>query len=49
MHCPKSFEFIAPAIFPWFADSLQWVTIADHALFGAVAAAVSLALRGPRS
>jgi hypothetical protein len=40
-----NFGLIAPAAFPWFADSLRTVTLADHALFGGVAAAVCLALR----
>ena len=39
------FAVIAPIAFPWFEDSLRAVTIADHALFGAVAASVCLALR----
>jgi hypothetical protein len=43
-----NFGVIAPSAFPWFADSVQWVTLLDHALFGAVAAAVCLALRGSR-
>lgn len=43
-----NFGWIAPTAFPWFEDSLRWTTIANHALFGAVAAAVCLALRGPR-
>jgi hypothetical protein len=42
------FGLIAPAAFPWFEDSLRWPTMVDHALFGAVAAAVCLALRGRR-
>jgi hypothetical protein len=44
-----NFGVIAPGAFPWFADSLRWSTIANHALFGAVAAAVCLALGGPRA
>jgi hypothetical protein len=44
-----NFGLIAPAAFPWFADSLRWWTMVDHALFGAVAAAVCLALRSRRS
>lgn len=44
-----NFGLIAPAAFPWFADSLPWWTMANHALFGAVAAAVCLALRSRRS
>lgn len=42
-----NFGLIAPHAFPWFADSIRAVTVADHALFGAVAAAVCLALRRP--
>jgi hypothetical protein len=41
------FVLIAPHAFPWFLDSIRPVTVADHALFGVVAAAVALALRGP--
>lgn len=41
------FVLIAPHAFPWFLDSIRAVTLADHALFGGVAAAVALALRGP--
>lgn len=44
-----NFGIIAPVAFPWFADSLRWWTMVDHALFGAVAAAVCLALRSRRS
>lgn len=40
-----NFGVIAPAAFPWFSDSLPWATMGNHALFGAVAAAVCLALR----
>lgn len=40
-----NFGVIAPAAFPWFADSLRWATMVSHALFGAVAASVCLALR----
>ncbi|HET8745374.1 MAG TPA: hypothetical protein VFM98_07200, partial [Ramlibacter sp.] len=40
-----NFGLIAPQAFPWFGDSLRAVTIADHMLFGAVAAAVCLTLR----
>jgi hypothetical protein len=40
------FGLIAPGAFPWFSHSIRAVTLADHALFGAVAAAVCLALRG---
>lgn len=43
-----NFGVIAPAAFPWFTDSLRWPTMVNHALFGAVAAAVCLALRGWR-
>ena len=42
------FELIAPSAFPWFAEALRGVTIADHALFGLVAAAVCIALRRRR-
>jgi hypothetical protein len=41
-----NFEVIAPAAFPWFQDAIPSVTMIDHALFGLVAAAVCLALRG---
>lgn len=40
-----NFGLIAPQAFPWFGDALHGVTIADHVLFGAVAAAVCLTLR----
>lgn len=43
-----NFGLLAPAAFPWFEDSLRWWTMANHALFGAVAAAVCLALRSRR-
>ncbi|HEY0823494.1 MAG TPA: hypothetical protein VGD76_06875 [Ramlibacter sp.] len=43
-----NFGWIAPLAFPWFEDSIGWVTIVDHALFGAVAAAVCVALRKTR-
>lgn len=43
-----NFGWIAPAAFPWFENSIRWVTVLDHLLFGAVAAAVCLALRRPR-
>jgi hypothetical protein len=42
-----NFLLIAPVAFPWFADSIRAVTIADHVLFGAVAAAVAIGLRRP--
>jgi hypothetical protein len=41
------FWLIAPTAFPWFEDALRAVTVADHALFGAVAAAVCMTLRRP--
>ena len=41
------FVLLAPLAFPWFLDSIRAVTLADHLLFGAVAAAVALSLRGP--
>lgn len=41
-----NFELIAPSAFPWFADSITVVTVADHLLFGVVAAATFTALRG---
>lgn len=41
-----NFGAVAPYAFAWFADSLPVVTAANHALFGIVAAAVCLALRG---
>jgi hypothetical protein len=44
-----NFGLIAPGVFPWFSESIRAVTLANHALFGAVAAAVCLALRGPSS
>lgn len=44
-----NFELIAPWTFPWFEQSLTLVTLADHALFGLVAAAVCIVLRGKRS
>lgn len=40
-----NFGVVAPSAFPWFADSLRWATAFNHALFGAVAAAVCLRLR----
>lgn len=42
------FLLIAPAAFPWFEDSVQALSLADHLLFGAVAAAVCVAVREPR-
>jgi hypothetical protein len=42
-----NFGLIAPLAFPWFDDSIRAVTLADHVLFGAVAAAVCMALRRP--
>jgi hypothetical protein len=41
-------EVIAPRAFPWFETALRLITAADHALFGAVAAAVCVLLRSPR-
>lgn len=41
------FGLIAPLAFPWFEDSIRAVTLADHVLFGAVAAGVCIALRRP--
>ena len=41
-----NFKLIAPAAFPWFVGSVPSVTVVDHALFGLVAAAVCVALRG---
>jgi hypothetical protein len=41
-----NFGLIAPHAFPWFEDSIRIVTLVDHVLFGGVAAAVCLALRG---
>jgi hypothetical protein len=38
------FLLIAPSAFPWFDASPRLVTAIDHALFGAVAAAVGVAL-----
>ena len=43
------FLLIAPHAFPWFAESVQALTLADHLLFGAVAAAVCVTLRQPRA
>jgi hypothetical protein len=43
-----NFEVIAPLAFPWFESALRVITAADHALFGAVAAAVCVLLRPPR-
>ncbi len=40
-----NFELIAPSAFPWFESSVRLATLADHALFGVVAAAVCLLLR----
>lgn len=40
-----NFGWIAPAAFPWFADSPTLVTAADHVLFGMVAALACVALR----
>ena len=40
-----NFELLAPLAFPWFERSITYVSILDHALFGAVAAAVCVALR----
>lgn len=40
-----NFGLIAPHAFPWFDGSLKLVTAFDHALFGAVAAAVCVVLR----
>lgn len=40
------FELIAPSAFPWFASSVHSISLLDHVLFGVVAAAVCLALRG---
>ncbi|HVZ44825.1 MAG TPA: hypothetical protein VHA82_13525 [Ramlibacter sp.] len=37
---------IAPVAFPWFLDSRGPTTFLDHVLFGVVAAAVYVALRG---
>lgn len=39
------FGLLAPHAFPWFAASPAGVTAVDHALFGAVAALVCVALR----
>lgn len=41
-----NFGLLAPSAFPWFEDSIRAVTIADHLLFGSVAAAVCLTIRG---
>jgi hypothetical protein len=41
-----NFWLLAPVAFPWFADSIRAVTMVDHLLFGAVAAAVCLSVRG---
>ena len=40
-----NFELLAPIAFPWFASSVRFVTIVDHALFGALAACVCVWLR----
>jgi hypothetical protein len=40
-----NFGLIAPSAFPWFSDSIRWLTLVNHALFGVVAAAVCLSLR----
>ncbi|MBC5785432.1 hypothetical protein H8N03_20965 [Ramlibacter sp. USB13] len=40
-----NFGWIAPLAFPWFSESLVPVTIANHLLFGALTAAVCVALR----
>jgi hypothetical protein len=40
-----NFELLAPTAFPWFAAATRLATLADHALFGALAAAVCLLLR----
>jgi hypothetical protein len=41
-----NFALIAPSAFPWFADAITVVTVADHLLFGVVAGVVFAALRG---
>lgn len=40
-----NFGLIAPSAFPWFDGSIRAVTLANHALFGAITAAVCLVLR----
>jgi hypothetical protein len=42
-----NFLVIAPAVFPWFEQATRLATLADHALFGALAATVFLLLRRP--
>lgn len=44
-----NFYVIAPAMFPWFAEARNWVSVFAHALFGAVAAGTYVALRKPRA
>lgn len=34
-------------VFPWFAEARNWVTVIDHLIFGMVAAAAYVGLRGP--
>jgi hypothetical protein len=40
-----NFYFIAPALFPWFVEARNWISIAAHVLFGMVAAGAYVALR----
>jgi type IV secretory pathway VirB2 component (pilin) len=40
-----NFEVIAPGAFPWFEESVRATTLADHMLFGALAAVVCVLLR----
>lgn len=40
-----NFYLIAPALFPWFVEARNWISIAAHVLFGMVAAGAYVALR----
>jgi hypothetical protein len=40
-----NFYLIAPALFPWFVEARNWISIAAHVLFGMVAAGAYVVLR----
>ncbi|MBA3597936.1 MAG: hypothetical protein H0W40_11250 [Methylibium sp.] len=42
-----NFYLIAPAMFPWFVEARNWVSLVAHAMFGIVAAAAYVGLRKP--
>lgn len=44
-----NFYLVAPAVFPWFVDARNWISLVSHAMFGMVAAGAYVAMRSQRT